>query len=130
MKERYTKTLEVVNYIGYSTRTYGIDPLDVHTVYKLYTNGKIKFYNNIASCAGYIVENDLHIIHMDKAKETIKPVINIVACISLDNEIVRSVYEILKDSPTQELIDYAFYEGHITFKQYNELYQKVKGVKV
>ncbi len=97
---------------------------------KYYVNDPTMEYGymctDLRQIAKNLAQDNLYVLHVEPGF-TITAHIDLAQ--SLDDIIAESAYEILKDSPTQELIDYAFYEGHITFKQYNELYQKVKGVK-
>lgn len=126
--QKYFKTLEIVNDISDKTRSYGIDPSDISTVFKLYTNNRqIKLFKSITGCAGYIVQNNLHIVHIEKCKGTEMPLMSLVACASLDNEIQKSVYELLKGFANKkapefkEQLENAILNRDITFKQYNEL---------
>lgn len=103
---------------------------------------EIEVYNNFSSTLNYLYENNLIVIKSElhtwaKYSGGITPTITLKCALDLDNEIKSSVYELLKEfadkkSPEfMQQLDNAILNGHITFKEYNELYKlsKVNGGK-
>ena len=126
-KKRY---LAISNNLYNIVEIYKFNIYDKELKFEIIGND-IEVFNNFASTVNYLYENNLTVIKSElhtwaKYGGGITPTITLTCALDLDNEIRKSVYELLKEHPAIENIDYALTNGHITFKQYNELYKQIK----
>lgn len=100
------------------------NPDNVYVVHK--PNGRAFRSNNILDIVFQAMENGWVLIGARK------PILDETArlhyTLDLEHGIAEHVYSLLAKYPSENALQYAFYEGHITFKQYNTLTKKLKAM--
>lgn len=131
-KKRY---LKIANFIYDGLMLYDIDPYGetTHFIICEINAGTRKQFENVASAIQYIYDGSFAIYSVCPWTVPFKDVHNIDINIvpDLATTIGNTVYELLKDFTNKkapefkEQLDNAILNGHITFKQYNELCKEV-----
>lgn len=138
-KKRYLNTQ---NILFKALKEVKLDPLKDKIQYNILYVGQRalkKETDNIATVIQFMYDNHLSLISLTNLGGAFSPFIlgpfhtvNITCCLSIDDEITASVYSLLKDFTNKktlqfkEQLDNAILNGHITFKQYNELCREVQ----
>lgn len=134
MNENAKRYLQNYNQVYTQTKLLGIDPLNLYTKYKLFFVGWTEAkatYCNIASLVTRMTNDNYVAIEYNKDFYS-KHTVCVTVCLSIDEEISQTTFELLKDFKDkksyefEEHLDYALLNGHITFKQYNELRKEVQ----
>lgn len=140
-KEERKRYFKIVNDMYEMVKLYRLDVDDTKIRYNVidYNTGYLKTFNNVASIIQYLYDN--HLTFFDYSAfsncDGNFDYITIHVIADLETTIKQSVFEILKefsDKKAPEFVqqlDNAILNGHITFKEYNELYKltKVNGGK-
>ena len=120
-----TKSYIMMAQIAEELNKIGVDPF---TPNKYWVDDPTREYgyfaNNLYEIATNAIKDDLIFIG---CKDGIGFDAKLQFALNLDGEIKQNVYDILKQYPLPDQVQYAFYEGHITFKQYNQLMKQAQG---
>ena len=132
-KKRY---LKIANFIYDGLMLYDVDPYSktTHFIICEINNGTRKLFENVASAIQYIYDNNLTVysVYTWTVPFTDEHNLDINVLPDLDTTISETVYEMLKGFTNKkapefkEQLDNAILNGHVTFKQYNELCREVR----
>ena len=123
-----TKIYNLYVQIVKDLKTKGVDPFISNKYWVNDPTEEYGYYStNLYAVAFSAIKNNLY--YMGCNTNVIGHTATIDFALNLDGEIKQSVYDMLKKYPLPDQVQYAFYEGHITFKQYNQLMKKAQEVK-
>lgn len=132
-KKRY---LKIGNFIYDGLMLYDVNPYDetTHFIICEINKGTRKLFENIASAIQYIYDNNFAVysVYTWTVPFTDEHNIDINVLPDLETTIGSTVYDLLKDFGNKKTPEFkqqlenAILNGHITFKQYNELCKEVQ----